>query len=217
MSEPTTDAAPAGKPKRADARRETIVAAARALFYQRAYENVSIRDLEKETKLTRGAIYYYFDDKSDIYQAVVADGLAAVVDRLRTVTAEHEGDPERQLRALVRSYIALYDEQRQMFDVHLRYFFGRPNEGQSSEHLEQADLYLREALAIVEGVFAAGVAAGTFDSPDPSFEALAFWGMVSTVVHLSDEDERTWSVSLPKDQLHDKLERHVLASAGIRA
>ncbi|MDH5257885.1 MAG: TetR/AcrR family transcriptional regulator [Gammaproteobacteria bacterium] len=53
--------------------REKILKSAVALFCRKGFNNVSIDDLMKDAKLTRGAFYAHFESKSDVYmQAIIA-------------------------------------------------------------------------------------------------------------------------------------------------
>ena len=52
-----------------DARRAQLLALARATFSNRAYDEVSIDDLAKEAKISKGLLYHYFPAKRDLYVA----------------------------------------------------------------------------------------------------------------------------------------------------
>ncbi len=68
-----------------DARRREILAGARTCFARHGYEGATVRRLEEETGLSRGAIFHHFRDKESLFLAVAEDDAAAMV---RTVT-EH--------------------------------------------------------------------------------------------------------------------------------
>ena len=62
-----------------DARREEILAGARACFARHGYEGATVRRLEEETGLSRGAIFHHFRDKESLFLAVAEDDAAAMV------------------------------------------------------------------------------------------------------------------------------------------
>jgi AcrR family transcriptional regulator len=68
-----------------EARRQEILAGARACFARHGYEGATVRRLERETGLSRGAIFHHFRDKESLFLAVAEDDAAAMT---RTV-AEH--------------------------------------------------------------------------------------------------------------------------------
>ncbi|HEX8629247.1 MAG TPA: helix-turn-helix domain-containing protein [Catenuloplanes sp.] len=63
-----------------DARRREILAAARTCFARHGYEGATVRRLEEETGLSRGAIFHHFRDKESLFLAVAEDDAAAMVD-----------------------------------------------------------------------------------------------------------------------------------------
>ena len=62
-----------------DARRHEILAAARAAFARYGYEGATVRRLEEETGLSRGAIFHHFRDKDSLFLAVAEDDAAEMV------------------------------------------------------------------------------------------------------------------------------------------
>ena len=71
-----------------DARRQEILAGARACFARHGYEGATVRRLEEETGLSRGAIFHHFRDKESLFLAVAEDDAAAMV---ATVARERPG------------------------------------------------------------------------------------------------------------------------------
>ena len=68
-----------------DARRQEILAGARACFARHGYEGATVRRLEEVTGLSRGAIFHHFRDKESLFLAVAEDDAATMV----TTVAEH--------------------------------------------------------------------------------------------------------------------------------
>jgi AcrR family transcriptional regulator len=62
-----------------DARRAQILAGARACFARFGYEGATVRRLEEQTRLSRGAIFHHFRDKESLFLAVAAEDTAAMV------------------------------------------------------------------------------------------------------------------------------------------
>jgi AcrR family transcriptional regulator len=68
-----------------DARRRQILAGARACFARHGYEGATVRRLEEEIGLSRGAIFHHFRDKDALFFAVAEDDAA----EMAAVVAEH--------------------------------------------------------------------------------------------------------------------------------
>ena len=62
------------------ARRREILSAARTCFARHGYEGATVRRLEQETGLSRGAIFHHFRDKESLFLAVAADDAATMVE-----------------------------------------------------------------------------------------------------------------------------------------
>jgi len=63
-----------------EARRREILAGARTCFARHGYEGATVRRLEEETGLSRGAIFHHFRDKESLFLAVAEDDAAAMVE-----------------------------------------------------------------------------------------------------------------------------------------
>ena len=55
-------------------RRMDILNAAEKLFFSKGYETVSLKDIAKEVKLGRSTLYLYFENKEELFFAVVLRG-----------------------------------------------------------------------------------------------------------------------------------------------
>ena len=67
------------------ARRREILAGARTSFARHGYEGATVRRLEEEIGLSRGAIFHHFRDKESLFLAVAEDDAATMV----ATVAEH--------------------------------------------------------------------------------------------------------------------------------
>ena len=67
------------------ARRAEILAAARRAFARHGYEGATVKVLEAETGLSRGAIFHHFRDKEALFLALAEDDAAAIAE---TVAAQ---------------------------------------------------------------------------------------------------------------------------------
>jgi len=87
--------------------------AARQVFAERGYLNTKITDITAAAGRAAGSFYNHFASKEELLQALLADLLAAVDDR---VQADPEHNPDFTDRAAIRyhvaSYLAFYRENR---------------------------------------------------------------------------------------------------------
>jgi AcrR family transcriptional regulator len=85
-----------------DQRRAQLLALARSAFSDRAYDDVSIDDLAKEAKISKGLLYHYFPTKRDLYVA----GLSEIAEELVAAVTATGGDaPIDRARAGLDAYL----------------------------------------------------------------------------------------------------------------
>ena len=56
-----------------EATRQAVFAAGRRLFVERGYADASIDEIVQTARVTKGALYYHFKDKKDLFRAIVED------------------------------------------------------------------------------------------------------------------------------------------------
>jgi AcrR family transcriptional regulator len=98
--------------KRPRDRRERIVAAAAALFWERGYRRVGMADVAGRVEIGASALYRHFSGKSDLLVAVLNEGLARLEE-----TTSRALEPSELLTAVARAGIerrehaALWDRE----------------------------------------------------------------------------------------------------------
>jgi AcrR family transcriptional regulator len=74
--------------KAPDERRSELIAAAQQLFYTQGYEHTSVSDIVKAVGVAQGTFYYYFDSKTAVLEAVVAELIAQERAILQEIVAD---------------------------------------------------------------------------------------------------------------------------------
>ena len=85
--------------------RDEILAAARAMFAEEGFEQVSMRRLAERIEYSPTTIYLHFKDKDALFQAVSDETFHRLVVRLQKQRAAHADRPLQGLRAGLREYI----------------------------------------------------------------------------------------------------------------
>lgn len=81
--------------------RERIMDAARTLFVQEGYQNVSMRQIAKELDYSHGALYYHFKNKADLFYALVEDHFAMLDKKVDDVMLRDLDDREKLEQVLL--------------------------------------------------------------------------------------------------------------------
>ena len=97
--------------------REKLLAAARKVFAEKGLGAATARDIVRETDLASGTFYNYFEDKNDVFRALIEE----LADKAREVVREQRRVPgrtvEQRLEAAYRAYFELVLEERELFEV----------------------------------------------------------------------------------------------------
>jgi AcrR family transcriptional regulator len=72
------------------AKREQIIEGAKRVFMRLGFDAASMNDITREAAVSKGTIYVYFENKEDLFAAMVERERAAFLASLRTVLAGHE-------------------------------------------------------------------------------------------------------------------------------
>jgi len=102
MSKPPTS--PALR-ERYDRRQQEVVATAAALFARRGFQATSMDELSEATGLRSGGLYHYIGSKQRLLFEIFSQLMDPLLERAAEIEAAG-GDPEQQLRELVRAWVA---------------------------------------------------------------------------------------------------------------
>lgn len=134
------------KPRRSE-RKERILAAAADLVAHRGYHSVSMADIGAAAGIVGPGVYRHFDNKAALLTALfdrVVDGLLA---RSSHIVEQARGDREA-LASLIRDYVSLVLDSRELAMVYLREIHNLPSEDQRRLRRKQR-LYLEEWVHLV--------------------------------------------------------------------
>lgn len=91
------------------ASRTRILAAARALFAERGFFACRVADVADRAGMSPGNVYWHFDSKEAILQAILAEGFGSI-EAMTAEMADAYGPARRKLEMLVDRTIALYED-----------------------------------------------------------------------------------------------------------
>lgn len=84
--------------------RQKVLDAARTLFAERGYEPATIRDIAKGAGMSTGAVFANFQDKAELFEAVLAEDLARLAESLKAAVAAESSLRGRLVAALTAAY-----------------------------------------------------------------------------------------------------------------
>ena len=84
--------------------RQKVLDAARQLFAERGYEPATIRDIAKGAGLSTGAVFANFQDKAELFEAVLATDMVQLAETMKAAAAAESSTRARVLAALGAGY-----------------------------------------------------------------------------------------------------------------
>ena len=146
------------------AKRESILHAAGPVLQREGINGATMGAIAKEAGVDRATIYYYFEDKQEIFRTAIHDGLAEMVGALEDIAASGHSAEVRlrdSIRAVMRAYERHYPQ--------LYIFF---QDGATSSIIDNhlnAEILASGARyeALVEAAVRDGVESGVFATPLP--------------------------------------------------
>lgn len=85
-----------------EATREKLLDAAEEAFLENGVSRTSLERIARHAGLTRGAIYWHFQDKSDLFEAMLERVHPPMAELVEELCRTHQGDPVETLRGLCR-------------------------------------------------------------------------------------------------------------------
>jgi AcrR family transcriptional regulator len=105
ISESESDAPRLNRRQAAKVRtRQKVLEAARTLFAERGYEPATIRDIAKGAGMSTGAVFANFQDKAELFEAVLSEDLVKLAETLKAAAAAESTLRARLMAALTAGY-----------------------------------------------------------------------------------------------------------------
>ncbi|MBS4098176.1 MAG: TetR/AcrR family transcriptional regulator [Sulfuricella sp.] len=199
--------------RRAESRPQEVLEAALAVFVERGYTAASLDEVARRAGVSKGTLYLYFDNKAELFKAVIRQSLVSNMDEARTLAAQHSGDNWELLTLVLREFT---------HKVVMSPLSGIPKLilGEAGNFPEITRFYFDEVVqrgrTLIQGILERGIAAGEFRAVDTE-EA---WRIVIAPLVLSMLWKHTFQPFEPQGldferhlRTHLDLLRHGLASA----
>ena len=167
--------------------RKAILNASLKVFSTKGYARSRLEDVAKEAGVTRGAIYWHFDNKANLYSSAVIESVSGYRERLTDIL-QSDLSPLTKIRTLMKEWLITLEEDeayRTLVEMTLT----------KTEFDEQVLEGVKDWFGFVDRVQQAivdlvreGIDAGEIDSrADPELAALALISYLNGI-------EETWFI-----------------------
>ena len=165
-------------------RKNVILKAARKLFFEKGFRQVTVENIARKAEFSKGSIYLYFNSKEEIYSQI----LLKDIDKLHDRVADILQDPSSASEALIRVaeiYVDFFLNDRELFRI-LMNFMLRNNDMNLPEDMNNHIIRtMNRTISIIEQVFKYGIDKGEFP-PDINLRMNrnAIWGLLNGIISL---------------------------------
>jgi AcrR family transcriptional regulator len=165
---PASVRAPARRPRTLPPRAREFLAAALDLFSAREFTEVTIKDIAEIVGVNAALIYYYFDDKEDLFRASLEHAVNRALNHYKDLAKLHT-DPIELIEAWFATHIELVVPIRQMVKVLMDYSLARVHQRVIDSIIAR---FYDEESRILTGAIRRGIEHGSFESVAPNDVAL---------------------------------------------
>ena len=96
--------------RRKEERPAQLLAAALELFVERGYAATRLEDVAARAGVSKGTLYLYFENKEELFKAVVRENIVARISQTRELARHFDGPRDELLRQLVRRWWQQYGQ-----------------------------------------------------------------------------------------------------------
>jgi len=89
----------------AEVTRQRILDAAEVIFQRNGVSKTTLNDIAQEANVTRGAIYWHFENKVSVYDAMIHRIIDPVEDKLAELQAQHINEPLVFIRTMMLFFL----------------------------------------------------------------------------------------------------------------
>jgi AcrR family transcriptional regulator len=168
-------------------REQELIAATRALFDERGFQDVPVEEIAKSVGIARGLIYRSFSSKDELFALTVTDYLNELGVLLETAAAS-EREPRAALERVTEAYAGYGRRYPAFLDSSLA-LMHRPARELQGIVSDSVWLRLGQGMAGCIGVLAdllrAGTESGDFAVEDPDYTANLLWTQMLGAMHLA--------------------------------
>lgn len=136
-------------------REEQLLAIATELFARKGYDGTSLRDIAEAAGITKAALYYWFPEKEQLFERVVAGRMAALVERVTAAVAQGS-DPVDRIHRFMRVCAEQIDADRTAWVASSSTFWSNFNEAQRQAVVPLRDRFERLLRECVREAIEAG-------------------------------------------------------------
>ncbi|MEO0072811.1 MAG: TetR/AcrR family transcriptional regulator [candidate division WOR-3 bacterium] len=182
-------------------RREQILKAATEVFARYGLSKTTIEDIAKEAGVGKSSIYYYFENKDEIFKAVIEEQVRAVQEKIKNAI-ENVSDPVDKLKTFAITRMKCFREVAHVYEhvfkeEYLKHYEYIQNIRKSYDEAE---------LQLLKQILAEGVEKGVFKIKDLDLVSFVImvgikgleyeWATIPEAQKIEEDSEKLFEILL---------------------
>lgn len=164
------------KERERTARRDEILAAARAVFSNRGFERARLDEIAEVAEIGKGTIYNYFKNKEELFVSVIVHGIRSFQKFVQQAVGK-AASPRERVALYIDAACEFFERHRQLFSI---FEFERATLTRSLDEKMMQTFCEKESgiIQFIEQMFFEGVKRGEFRQMSPAKLAKTLHGMI---------------------------------------
>jgi AcrR family transcriptional regulator len=162
--------------------RSRILDAARGIFFRDGFMEANLDHVAKDAGVAKGTLYRYFENKAELYVAVLASNGEQFERKLRDAGRDETLSAPDRIRRIARFYLAHWTQNREYFQI----FWALENQAVIGELpegvLEEVTRLWQSCLQILAEIVQAGIDEGSLEQCDAWEVANLLWTLANGLI-----------------------------------
>jgi AcrR family transcriptional regulator len=173
------------------ARRETIIEAAKELFYQKGFPDTTMEEIASAAEVSKGTLYLYFSSKDELYVSIILEGFQIIDQKLEEISVS-ESELVAKGRSMFMSFVEFCLENREYFRITQYFLSETARRNLPAALIEGLSTYTTGLLGYVADLVAEGKTEGIIrDDVDPYTFAVIAWRTATGLLDLAVIEDET--------------------------
>jgi AcrR family transcriptional regulator len=165
-------------------RKNTILTAARSLFFNQGFKAVTIDNIAAKAEVSKGSIYLCFESKEEIYAQILISDNIALYERIKNFSAK-EATASQLLLEFARIYVDYFLNDNELFRILMTFMMQTSQMNLIEKQKDELIRSTNQNIIIISEIIQKGIDSGEF-SPIRNVRQMqnALWGMLNGIISL---------------------------------
>jgi AcrR family transcriptional regulator len=165
-------------------RRTSILKAARKLFFDKGFKQVTVDSIARKAELSKGSIYLYYNSKEEIYTQILLSDIGKFHERFTDIL-DHPTSASDALMKFVSIYVDFFLNDRELFRILMTFMLQTDNMNLPADLNNHIIRTMNRTISIIEEIFRYGIERGEFPpTMNLRLNRNAIWGMLNGIISL---------------------------------